>query len=80
MILNIPAPPAKPQGPLEAIETRPDAITVAWKPPPDDGGARVQKYVLEKKPKGGRWSKVPGKIFLSITFTNVAFLVLKEKK
>jgi len=47
-------------GPLEAIDTKPTAITVAWKPPPDDGGNKIQKYVLEKKPKGGRWSKVPG--------------------
>ena len=47
-------------GPLEAIDTKPTAITLAWKPPPDDGGNKIQKYVLEKKPKGGRWTKVPG--------------------
>ena len=50
-------------GPLEAIDTKPTAITLAWKPPPDDGGNKIQKYVLEKKPKGGRWQKVPGEIY-----------------
>ena len=60
MYLPLLAPPAAPMGPLEAIDTKPTAITVAWKPPPDDGGNKIQKYVLEKKPKGGRWSKVPG--------------------
>ena len=34
---------------------------MAWKPPPDDGGAKIEKYVVEKKPKGSnRWTKVPG--------------------
>ena len=53
--------PAPPEGPLEAVEVEADAITLEWKPPKDNGGARVQRYVLEKKAKGsGRWSKCPG--------------------
>jgi Fibronectin type III domain len=52
--------PGSPQGPLEAIDTTPSAITLQWKPPKDDGGARIQKYVLEKKPKGSnKWQRVP---------------------
>jgi hypothetical protein len=48
---------------LEATEVGPNAITVAWKPPKDDGGAKIEKYVLEKRPKGSqRWQKVPGMI------------------
>lgn len=41
----------------------PNAITLAWKPPKDDGGCRIQKYVLEKRPKGSKkWTKCPGLI------------------
>ena len=52
--------PSAPQGPLEATETTPTAITLQWKPPKDDGGSKIQKYVLEKKPKGSnKWQHVP---------------------
>jgi len=55
--------PSSPQGPLEATDTNPEAITVQWKPPKDDGGSKIQGYVLEKKLKGSnKWQKVPGKI------------------
>src|SRR6218665_902440 len=55
--------PSAPQGPLEATETSPNAITVQWKPPKDDGGSKIKGYVLEKKPKGAaNWQKVPGTI------------------
>ena len=55
--------PGVPEGPLKATEVGPNAITVAWKPPKDDGGAKIEKYVLEKRPKGSqRWQKVPGMI------------------
>lgn len=61
--MYVPDKPGKPEGPLEAKETSPDAITLAWKPPKDDGGCRIQKYVLEKRPKGSKkWSKCPGLI------------------
>jgi Fibronectin type III domain len=59
-IVFIPDAPSAPQGPLEAIDTSPSAITLQWKPPLDDGGSRIQKYVLEKKPKGSnKWQRVP---------------------
>ena len=55
--------PLPPQGPLEALETSPTAITVQWKPPLDDGGAKIKGYILEKKPKGSKkWQRVPGTI------------------
>jgi len=55
--------PKSPEGPLEAVDTSPDAITVQWKPPKHDGGSKIKGYVLEKKPKGAtKWQKVPGKI------------------
>ena len=54
--------PSAPQGPLEVLGTTPTAITLQWKPPKDNGGSPIEKYVLEKKPKGGKWQKVPGHI------------------
>jgi len=55
--------PSSPQGPLEAVETTPTAIKLQWKPPKDDGGSKIEKYVLEKRPKGSnKWSKCPGHI------------------
>ena len=55
--------PSAPQGPLEATETTPSAITLQWKPPKDNGGLPIDHYVLEKKPKGSnKWTKCPGHI------------------
>jgi len=55
--------PSAPQGPLEAVETTPTAIKLQWQPPKDDGGAKIERYVLEKKPKGSnKWTKCPGHI------------------
>ncbi len=53
--------PSKPKGPLETTGVTANAISLAWKPPVDDGGAKIEKYVVEKKPKGSnKWTKVPG--------------------
>jgi hypothetical protein len=55
--------PSAPEGPLEAIETTPNAITLQWKAPKDSGGSRIERYQIEKKPKGSnKWQKVPGNI------------------
>ena len=53
--------PSSPAGPLEATDVTADAITLKWQPPADDGGAPVERYLVEKRAKGSdRWSKVPG--------------------
>jgi len=55
--------PSAPQGPLEATETTPNAITLQWKPPKDNGGVPLDHYLLEMKQKGSnQWSKCPGHI------------------
>lgn len=38
---RVPGPPGKPKGPLEVVDIQKDSVTVAWKPPEDDGGRPV---------------------------------------
>ena len=48
-----------PEGPLVAGEITPTSITLQWSAPIDDGGVKVDRYVIEKKVKGSnRWQKV----------------------
>ena len=50
-------------GTPEVIDVDEDAITIAWDPPKDDGGNKVQGYVVEMKEPDGRWKQVsPGLI------------------
>lgn len=59
-VVDAPSPPV---GPLEVVGTSPEAITVQWKPPKDDGGSSLEGYILEKRVKGGsKWQRVPGHI------------------
>lgn len=41
IIFHVLGPPGKPKGPLEVVDIQKDSITVAWKPPEDDGGRPV---------------------------------------
>lgn len=34
-----------------------DHVDIDWKPPENDGGAPVEKYIIEKKDKHGKWAK-----------------------
>ena len=55
--------PGAPEGPLEPENIDANTVGLKWKPPKDDGGAKILRYVIEKKPKGSdKWSKVPGSI------------------
>lgn len=48
-------PPEKP----EIIDYDKDYVEISWKPPRNDGGAPIEKYIIEKKEKGkGTWEKV----------------------
>jgi hypothetical protein len=32
-------------------------MDIAWKAPENDGGADIEKYIVEKREKGGKWQK-----------------------
>ncbi|XP_065941807.1 twitchin isoform X18 [Magallana gigas] len=47
-------PPEKP----EIIDYDKDYVEISWKPPKNDGGAPIEKYIIEKKEKGSdKWEK-----------------------
>lgn len=58
MFLNVDKP-GRPEGPMILEDSEKLSITVSWKPPLDDGGMELTKYVLEKYDKEwGTWIKV----------------------
>ncbi|CAK9301085.1 unnamed protein product [Gordionus sp. m RMFG-2023] len=51
-------PPSAPNNPV-VTDVDKNAITVKWEPPESDGGAAIENYEVEFKPKGGSWTKGP---------------------
>ena len=50
-------PPGPPEGPLEVVDVHKEGCKIRWKPPKDDGGRPIQKYILEKLDTDtGKWS------------------------
>lgn len=49
MFKDVPGPPT---GPIEAVDVKAEEISLAWKPPKDDGGEPITNYILEKRVKG----------------------------
>lgn len=45
----ITATPGKCGGPLVASDVTKNACHISWKPPVDDGGAKITHYVVERK-------------------------------
>uniref|UniRef100_A0A914UY65 Twitchin n=1 Tax=Plectus sambesii TaxID=2011161 RepID=A0A914UY65_9BILA len=41
----------------ELVDWDKDHVDLSWKPPANDNGAPVEKYIVEKKDKHGRWEK-----------------------
>ena len=57
--VGVKATPGKPRGPLEASDITKSTCKLRWKPPEDDGGARIQNYIVERREKGKPyWSTV----------------------
>lgn len=50
--------PTVPVGPLDVTDVTPDACTLSWKPPLDDGGSPISNYVVERIDASGMWVKV----------------------
>ena len=50
--LKVLAPPAAPGGPLGVSDITKSQCRLSWRPPRDDGGARVNNYVVERKEIG----------------------------
>lgn len=48
--------PSEPQGPLKVSNVHAEGCKLSWKPPEDDGGQPIDKYVVEKMDEAtGRW-------------------------
>ncbi|XP_062853223.1 immunoglobulin-like and fibronectin type III domain-containing protein 1 [Trichomycterus rosablanca] len=51
--------PSSPKGPLEVLESTSSVIELKWKPPSDDGGSEVKKYLIERQQTGqSLWKKM----------------------
>ena len=54
--------PSKPEGPLEIMDVYRDRCRLSWKPPKDDGGRPILRYVVEAQDMDSqKWVKV-GKV------------------
>ncbi|NWI70314.1 IGFN1 protein, partial [Todus mexicanus] len=49
MVVDKPQPP---EGPIKIVESSANDITIQWKPPKDDGGKPVQRYIVESQQVG----------------------------
>ncbi|XP_068029615.1 immunoglobulin-like and fibronectin type III domain-containing protein 1 isoform X48 [Anomalospiza imberbis] len=49
VVTDKPQPPA---GPIKIVESSANNITIQWKPPKDDGGKPVQRYLVERQQVG----------------------------
>ena len=49
--------PTTPEGPIKVSDVTKDGCLLAWKPPLDNGGNPIQRYIVEKQDTGrGGWS------------------------
>lgn len=44
--------PQPPAGPIKIVESSANITTIQWKPPKDDGGKPVQRYIVERQQVG----------------------------
>lgn len=70
--------PGAPEGPLKIGDVTKETAVLSWQPPKDDGGAPIEKYIIEKIDVArGEWSPaetVPG------SFNQVKVTKLTPKK
>ncbi|CAF4753344.1 unnamed protein product, partial [Rotaria magnacalcarata] len=49
--------PGKPEGPMKVSDVTKESCTVSWRPPLDNGGCPIEKYIVEKQDVGrGGWT------------------------
>ncbi|CAF4579023.1 unnamed protein product [Rotaria sp. Silwood1] len=66
--------PGKPEGPMKVTDITKETCTVSWKPPLDNGGCPIERYVLEKQDVGrGGWTPA-GEVSGDATSINVTKL------
>ncbi|RUS77262.1 hypothetical protein EGW08_014976, partial [Elysia chlorotica] len=57
--VNVLDKPKPPTGPIEASDIDGESLTLTWNPPKDDGGEKINNYIVEKRKAGtNRWQKV----------------------
>ncbi|XP_061166987.1 twitchin-like isoform X9 [Saccostrea echinata] len=57
--VNVIDRPAAPKGPLTAVDIMGEELTLQWNAPDDDGGEKINNYILEKRKAGSKkWQKV----------------------
>ncbi|KAK3103159.1 hypothetical protein FSP39_016894 [Pinctada imbricata] len=57
--VNVLDKPAAPEGPLTATDIIGEELTLNWKAPKDDGGEKINNYIVEKRKAGSKqWQKV----------------------
>uniref|UniRef100_A0A673UJH1 Immunoglobulin-like and fibronectin type III domain-containing protein 1 n=1 Tax=Suricata suricatta TaxID=37032 RepID=A0A673UJH1_SURSU len=63
--------PQPPQGPLEVQDCQEAGVCLHWRPPQDDGGRALERYVVERQQAGrSTWLKVGEPPADSTTFTD----------
>ncbi|XP_041084630.1 immunoglobulin-like and fibronectin type III domain-containing protein 1 [Polyodon spathula] len=56
IVLDKPTPP---QGPVEVLDSSANRIEIKWRPPRDNGGKPIEKYILERQQVGrNTWMKM----------------------
>lgn len=66
--------PGKPEGPMKVTDVTKETCTVSWRPPLDNGGCPIEKYVVEKQDVArGGWTPA-GEVNGDATALNVTKL------
>lgn len=53
-------------GSVEVADHDNQSATIKWEPPKSDGGAPIQKYIIQKRPKGGDWENAAEVLYLFV--------------
>ncbi|XP_025832493.1 titin isoform X2 [Agrilus planipennis] len=57
--LTVTDKPGPPEGPLTTTVNKTETVTISWKPPLDDGGAEISKYIIEQcLSDDKKWTKI----------------------